>query len=285
MTELQLFNFNGTPIRVVKKDDEVWFVGNDVAAALGYSLTAKAIRTHCKGVSEVDTPTAGGIQSVKIIPERDVYRLIMRSKLPSAQQFEEWVVGEVLPTIRKHGAYLTSSAIERTLTDPDYLIQLAQRLKSEQLARIEAETARVTAEMARIAAETTAVQLAQECANLRPHAELGKQFVAVKNGATSSQVAANFCKSARWLNDFLHRRQRLKKVNGQWLLSGRWHDKPYLVTRHNFRKNSEDQLVDHPDSLWTPEGQIAVVQLLEHEGFTRVLSTQKLRTFPQKEQE
>lgn len=99
------FLFEGHQVRTVVKDSEPWFVAKDVAEVLGYSNPQKAIRDHCKGVNETVTPSAGGPQTVNIIPEMDVYRLIIRSKLPAAQRFEEWVVGEVLPTIRKTGRY------------------------------------------------------------------------------------------------------------------------------------------------------------------------------------
>ena len=102
---VQLFNFEATEVRVVNVNNEPWFVGKDVAEVLGYSDTAYAIRTHCKGVEEISTPSNGGNQVMKIIPERDVYRLIMRSNKPQAEVFEDWVVGEVLPSIRKTGSY------------------------------------------------------------------------------------------------------------------------------------------------------------------------------------
>jgi anti-repressor protein len=76
-----------------------------VAEILGYSNVSGAISDHCKGASESLLPSAGGPQMTKIIPERDVYRLVMRSKLKSAEKFEDWVVGDVLPTIRKTGKY------------------------------------------------------------------------------------------------------------------------------------------------------------------------------------
>jgi prophage antirepressor-like protein len=85
---------------------EPWFVASDVAKVLGYKQTHLAIRDHCKAAMSTRvnrTGTSGGNPNVTIIPERDVYRLIMRSKLPQAEAFEEWVVGEVLPSIRKHG--------------------------------------------------------------------------------------------------------------------------------------------------------------------------------------
>lgn len=106
MQELRNFFFDTQLVRVVQgPDGEPWFVGADVARVLGYANPQEAIRTHCKGVSEILTPSGGGEQLTKCIPERDLYRLIMKSKLPAAEKFEEWVVGSVLPTIRKTGTY------------------------------------------------------------------------------------------------------------------------------------------------------------------------------------
>ena len=102
-----------------------------VAKALGYAKPNNAILTHCRATLKRGIPISGKIQDVNFIPEGDIYRLIMKSKLPSAEKFESWVVEEVLPSIRKHGAYMTNEVIERTLTDPDYLIQLATALKNE----------------------------------------------------------------------------------------------------------------------------------------------------------
>ena len=109
MNELQIFeNSEFGAIRTVTKDDKTYFVGNDVAKALGYSETAKAIRTHCKGVSEMDIPTNGGIQTMKMITEGDIYRLVIKSQLPQAEKFESWVFDNVLPSIRKNGGYIAN---------------------------------------------------------------------------------------------------------------------------------------------------------------------------------
>lgn len=106
MRNLIPFQFEDSNIRAFQKEDgNTWFVAKDVAEVLGYALPAKAVRTHCKGVSEMDTPTSGGMQTVKIIPEPDLYRLIIKSKLPAAERFEKWVFEEVLPAIRQHGSY------------------------------------------------------------------------------------------------------------------------------------------------------------------------------------
>lgn len=106
MNELQIFNSGEFgEIRTIEIDGKPYFVGTDVAKALGYSNPRKAILDHCKGVTKRDTPTSSGIQSMSYINEGDLYRLIMKSKLPSAEKFESWVMDEVLPIIRKTGSY------------------------------------------------------------------------------------------------------------------------------------------------------------------------------------
>ncbi|GHU56894.1 antirepressor [Clostridia bacterium] len=123
-------------VRTVEIDGEPWFVGRDVAEILGYKNPNEAVREHCKGVSETLTPTNGGNQSVKIIQERDVYRLVMRSALPKAEEFENWVVGEVLPSIRKHGMYATNELLD----NPEHLLAVTLKLVDERKARLRAET-------------------------------------------------------------------------------------------------------------------------------------------------
>ena len=106
MNELQIFNSGEFgEIRTIEIDGKPYFVGTDVAKALGYSNPRKAILDHCKGVTKRDTPTSSGIQSMSYINEGDLYRLIIKSKLPSAEKFESWVMDEVLPIIRKTGSY------------------------------------------------------------------------------------------------------------------------------------------------------------------------------------
>lgn len=106
MNSLQIFNSEEFgEIRTIEIDGKPYFVGTDVAKALGYSNPRKAILDHCKGVTKRDTPTSSGVQSMSYINEGDLYRLIMKSKLPSAEKFESWVMDEVLPAIRKTGSY------------------------------------------------------------------------------------------------------------------------------------------------------------------------------------
>lgn len=106
MNKLQIFNSGEFgEIRTIEINGKPYFVGTDVAKALGYNNPRDAVSRHCKGVVKRDTPTSSGIQSMSYINEGDLYRLIMKSKLPSAEKFESWVMDEVLPTIRKTGSY------------------------------------------------------------------------------------------------------------------------------------------------------------------------------------
>ena len=106
MNELQIFNNEEFgEVRTVSIEDKAYFVGSDVAKALGYAIPHKAVQTHCKGVLKWNIPTSSGNQDVLLITEGDVYRLIMKSKLKSAEKFESWVMDEVLPEIRKTGSY------------------------------------------------------------------------------------------------------------------------------------------------------------------------------------
>lgn len=141
MANIQIFNnpqFGEVRVATTENGEPLFCLA-DVAKALGYSRPADAVSNHCKGVVVLPTPTNGGIQQIKFGKEGDVYRLVMKSKLPEAGIFQDWVCDDVLPSIRKHGAYMTQDVIERTLQDPDYLIQLATTLKEEKQKRIEAE--------------------------------------------------------------------------------------------------------------------------------------------------
>lgn len=117
------------------------FPANDVAKKLGYSNSSDAVNRHCKkeGVAFHEVLTPGGKQQRKFINEGNLYRLIVNSKLPTAERFERWVFEEVLPSIRKHGGYLTPETVEQVLTDPDTIIRLATDLKQERLKRQQAE--------------------------------------------------------------------------------------------------------------------------------------------------
>ncbi len=120
-------------IRVMLIDDDPWFVGKDIAAALGYKDTVNALKAH---VDEQDKAgwritTQFGEKETTIINESGLYSLIFSSKLEGAQRFKHWVTHEVLPSIRKHGMYMTYNLLETAIANPDFVIGLIQNMKAE----------------------------------------------------------------------------------------------------------------------------------------------------------
>ena len=111
-SNIQIFNSaEFGSVRTLMINDEPWFVANDVAKALGYAVPKDAVSTHCKGAVKQRLLTEGGEQEMKVIPEADLYRLILKSNLPSAEKFQDWVTEEVLPSIRKTGSYSTTPVV------------------------------------------------------------------------------------------------------------------------------------------------------------------------------
>lgn len=191
MNEIQIFkNESFGEVRVAGTSEEPLFCAKDVAIALGYSDTSDAISRHCKSGEKVFCPHANGVGGTNMIyiPEKDVYRLIMRSNLPNAEQFQDWVCDEVLPSIRKHGIYATENVIDQILNNPDFGIELLTKLKEEREARVEAE--KKNAILMHVNKTYTATEIAKE---------LG-------------------LKSAVELNKMLESKKVQFKINGTWVL-------------------------------------------------------------------
>jgi len=219
----EIFNFNGKAVRTVTVDNEPYFVGKDVAEILGYSGTAKAIRTHVdgedKGVTTMDTP--GGKQDLVIINESGLYSLILSSKLPQAKEFKRWVTSEVLPTIRKHGMYAT----DQLLNDPDLAIAAFQALKDQ--------------------------------------ARYFDIILESKGAVRVTQIAADYGMSARKFNAILHDLGVQYKVNGQWILYKKHIGKGYVdSSTFDYKdKNGQDQV--NMTTTWTQKGRLFLYELLK----------------------
>lgn len=143
MNELKVFdNPEFGKVRTVEVNGKPYFVASDIARSLGYKRPNDAVSAHCKGTLKRRIGVQTGVKAdgspamqeieMLVIPEGDIYRLVIKSQLPTAEKFESWIFDEVLPTIRKHGAYMTDDTLEKALTSPDFLIQLATKLKEEQ---------------------------------------------------------------------------------------------------------------------------------------------------------
>lgn len=148
MNELQIFNHpDFGEVRTIEDGGAILFCGNDVAKALGYASPKDAVSAHCRGaVKRRLTDSIGREQETNFIPESDLYRLVFSSKLPTAEKFTDWVTSEVLPSIRKHGAYMTPETLEAAILSPDYLLKVVTALKDETDKRkaLEATNSRLT---------------------------------------------------------------------------------------------------------------------------------------------
>lgn len=259
MNELKIFeNPEFGKVRMMVINNEPYFVGKDVAEMLGYTNTNKALSDHCKGVTKcyIPHPQGNSTLEVNIIPERDVYRLIMRSKLPSAERFEEWVVGEVLPSIRKHGAYMTEQTVEKALTSPDFLIQLATNLKKEREARQEAEAKNFKL-------EHEVVGLNEKISELKPKADYVDRILKSTSLVTTTQIAKDYGMGAPTFNKKLKELKVQHNVGGQWVLTYKYQGKGYASseTIEVEKKDGSTKTVMH--TKWTQKGRLFLHDLLK----------------------
>ena len=191
--------FEGNPVRAIKDaEGKPWFIGADVCAILGYVDSVKAIKAHCKSPELLkggDSPLLGiPPRGMTIINRADVYRLIMRSQLPAAERFENWIVEEVIPAVMDHGGYLTPQATEQALADPDFIIGLATKLKEERArtAELEAQKAKLAQENTELAFEKQALTV--ENTVLKPKADLHDSLMEAGGAIEMGEAAKVLCK-------------------------------------------------------------------------------------------
>lgn len=219
--------FEGQEVRMLEENGQPMFVASDVAKVLGYTNLSKAINDHCKGVTKRYIPTGGGLQELNVIFEPDLYRLIFKSKLPSAQRFENWVMSEVLPAIRQDGGYIAAT-VEQT---PEEIMARAILVANKTLERIQKERD----------------QLEQEKLALL---HCGKLY-------TSTEVAKELgFKSANALNKMLEQEGVQYFVNKTWVLKAKYADKGYTSIKQLVLENGRTVY----DRKWTGVGRDFLIQ-------------------------
>lgn len=258
MNELQVFNSKEFgDIRTTEIDGKPYFVANDVARALEYKRPADAVTAHCKGSVKHRYLTDGGEQELKVIPEGDIYRLTVRSKLPSAEKFEKWVFDEVIPSIHQYGAYMTEQTIEKALASPDFLIQLATKLKDEQTRRKEAE------------AEIRVKD--QIIGELKPKADYYDEILKNPGLVTITQIAKDYGMSGKKMNRILHELGIQYKQSEQWLLYSDYHCLGYTQSEVTDIIRSDGT----PDvkllTKWTMKGRLFLYNKLKEKGIIPVI--------------
>ena len=255
MNDLQIFRSEDFgDIRTAEENGKILFCGNDVAKALGYALPRKAIIDHCKGVLKRNTPTNGGMQEMAFIHEGDVYRLITHSKLPTAEKFERWVFDEVLPTIRRHGAYMTDKALEEALTSPDFLIKLATQLKDERDKRVAVEAKSQAQE-----------QIIKE---LKPKADYTDRILKNSGLVTITQIAKDYGMSGQGMNALLNRLcVQYKTASGQWLLYSKYQAKGYTHSKTIDILRTDGTTDIKMETKWTQKGRLFLYEKLKKHGY------------------
>lgn len=250
MNDLKIFECEEFgAVRTLENGKDILFYGRDVAKALGYSKPQNAIAMHCKAALKRGTLTNGGVQEMIFLREGDVYRLIVNSKLPSAEHFERWVFDEVLPSIRKHGAY----AKDELLSNPDLFIEVLKDLKKERenSKRLEFEN----------------LKQKQIIGELKPKSDYTDKILRSTSLLSINQIAKDYGMSAIQMNRILHDLGIQYKQGEQWFLYSKYHDKGYT--------HSETFVVQHTDGTtgikmitkWTQKGRLFLYQKLKEEGF------------------
>ncbi|MEC2943406.1 phage antirepressor [Bacillus cereus] len=255
MNKLQVFsNEEFGQVRTVVQSEDVWFVAKDVADVLGYNNTSKAIQMHVDEDEKADLPIWDGRQNrnQKVINESGLYSLILSSKLPSAKKFKKWVTSEVLPSIRKHGAYMTPNTINALLQDPDLIIGLASQLKQEQ--------------QARQIAEQKNLMLTQQIAENASKITYLDQILQSQDTVTVSQVAADYGLSAMKLNKILNDEKVQYKVNNQWLLYSKHQNKGYTKSKTVDVVHTDGSRSIKMNTRWTQKGRLFIHELLTKRG-------------------
>ncbi|CFX73647.1 Bacteriophage P1, Ant1, C-terminal [Syntrophomonas zehnderi OL-4] len=255
---LQVFkNTEFGELGVLVIDGKEYFPASECARILGYSNPRDAILRHCKpeGVVKHDgvslTTNQYGISTEQMvektyITEGNLYRLIIRSKLPAAERFERWIFDEVLPTIRKHGLYATEKVLDEILADPDYGIRLFSELKAERERRK--------------ALEMENAQHKQIIGELRPKASYYDLILQNKSLVPISKIAKDYGMSGKAFNKLLHELGVQYKMGDTWLLYQQYADQGYTQSR----THAIDAEKSRMHTYWTQKGRLFLYDLLKN---------------------
>ena len=251
---IQIFNNEelGT-IRIMGTPDAPLFCLGDVCKMLGLRQGHVRERLDDGVVStEPILDSLGREQVANFVTEDGLYDVILDSRKPEAKRFRKWVTSEVLPTIRKHGAYMTKDTLERAISEPDFLIQLATTLKEEKAKRLEAE---------------------QQCeAQKQIIGEMEKKvsyldlILSSTSTMTITQIAQDYGMSGQRMNKLLHGLRIQYKVGEQWILYAEYKDKCYVSSETIHFVTSEGIPCTTLNTKWTQKGRLFLYDILKKEG-------------------
>ena len=257
--QLQVFeNAEFGKIRTLEIDGVTWFVGKDVALALGYERGAKAVQDHVEVEDKDAVPIQDSIgrqQKTPIINESGLYSLILSSKLPAAKKFKRWITTDVIPSIRKHGAYITDDVLDEALDDEDFAFDLLRKLQAERDKTNLLETV-----------------LGELAAELLPKAAYYDIVLQSKNTVPVSLIAKDYGMSASSFNRLLHDLGIQYKLGDTWLLYQTHAGKGYTKTRTYFI----NETTSNQHTYWTQAGRLFLYETLKEYGILPMLESGNL---------
>lgn len=257
MNELKIFESpDFGKVRTMEINGEPYFVGKDVAEILGYAKPENALTTHVDKddtLKQGVTDSLGRTQNTTLINESGLYSLILSSKLPKAKEFKRWVTSDVLPSIRRHGLYATDELI----ANPDIAIAAFQALKEER-------------EKSRQLMDTVAVQN-QQIAELQPKASYYDVVLNCKDLLSITEIAKDYGKSAKWLNNYLHDNKVQFKQGDIWLLYSKHAEKGYTNTKTQSFNGNDGRVHTKVHTYWTQKGRLFIYDLLKSNGIVPMI--------------
>lgn len=240
-------------VRSVEIEGEPWFVGKDVAEALGYSKARNAIAAHVDAEDKKGAPIQGdlgGEQEMILINESGLYCLVLSSKLPTAKAFKRWITSEVIPSIRKHGAYMTPKTLQEMLDDPGAMIEVLQRLREEQARRKELETVVSVKD--------------QQIAEMTPKAGYYDLILMNKDVMPVSRIAKDYGMSAKRMNMLLHEMGVQYRQGDIWLLYQQYAGEGYTQTKTDLYVGGDGEQHAKVRTCWTQKGRLFIYDLLKN---------------------
>lgn len=231
-------------VRVIMVEGKELFCGSDIATALGYKRPSEAISQHCKSTVKHRIATnQGNSTEMNFIPEGDVYRLIVRSKLESAEKFEKWLFEEVLPSIRKNGGYIHTNEDD---SDEDIMAKallIAHKTIDKKNERIKSLELKVETD--------------------KPKVDFAERITSSESTFTTTQIAKELMMSAKQLNLILSNEGVQFKQNGQWLLYSKYQNKNYTKVKTTDYEDSHGNIQTKHYTVWTELGRMFILDLID----------------------
>ncbi|HFI0106892.1 TPA: phage antirepressor [Streptococcus suis] len=255
--ELQIFkNEQFGQVQLVEINNEPWFVGKEIAEILGYQNPSKALKDHVDEEDKLNNETLSslGQRGGWIINESGLYSLILKSKLPQAKQFKRWVTSEVLPSIRKNGAYVTNQKAVEIMSNPNALGEFLQGI-TNQVKQLELQNLNLVEKN-----EVLEVELIEA----RKQARYLDVIIESKGAVRVTQIAADYGMSANRFNKLLHELGVQHKVNGQWILYKKYMGKGYTDSTTFDYLDKNGQARANMTTTWTQKGRLFLYELLKN---------------------